>query len=147
MRRNRAVRHEFVDFIPATLLPDVVYVSIAYATAVHACFCGCGTEVVTPLSPSRWKLTFDGETITLDPSIGNWSLLCTSHYWIRKDRVDWAPSWSRTEIAKVRRNDSADIARHLSSREAVGPIGGIRATQRTPVGLRRVWSWIADRLR
>jgi hypothetical protein len=36
-----------------------LYVSLEYATAIHACACGCGNEVVTPLSPNGWKLTFE----------------------------------------------------------------------------------------
>ena len=64
-----------------------IYVSIAYATAVHKCACGCGKEVVTPLSPTDWKLIFDGKTVSLDPSIGNWGFPCRSHYWVRNNRA------------------------------------------------------------
>jgi hypothetical protein len=69
----------------------VVYISIQHAIAVHACACGCGTEVPTPFSPSDWKLTFDGDSVTLAPSIGNWELPCQSHYWIRRNQVRWIP--------------------------------------------------------
>ena len=41
----------------------------------------------------------------LDPSIGNWSFPCQSHYWIRNDRVKWAPKWSREQIERRRRYD------------------------------------------
>jgi hypothetical protein len=63
----------------------VLYVSPGYATVTHLCCCGCGAEVVTPLSPTDWKLTFDGVAISLSPSVGNWSLPCRSHYFI--DRI------------------------------------------------------------
>jgi hypothetical protein len=33
----------------------------------------CGKEVVKPLSPTDWKLIFEGKFISLDLSIGNWS--------------------------------------------------------------------------
>lgn len=69
---------------------DVLYVSMAYATAIHKCACGCGSETVTPLAPDEWSLIYDGETISLTPSIGNHRLECGSHYWVRKNRVDWA---------------------------------------------------------
>ncbi|WP_353963011.1 DUF6527 family protein [Streptomyces sp. NBC_00365] len=35
--------------------------------------CGCGRKVVTPLAPQEWKLTLDGVSVSLHPSIGNWS--------------------------------------------------------------------------
>ena len=76
----------------------VVYVSVTYATAVHKCCSGCGNKVVTPISPTDWTLIFDRDTISLDPSIGNWSLPCKSHYWIRRNRVEWAPQWTRKQI-------------------------------------------------
>jgi Family of unknown function (DUF6527) len=82
--------HKFVKSVPETLEQGVLYVSVEYATAIHKCCCGCGNEVVTPLSPKDWKLTFDGETVSLYPSIGNWNFGCRSHYWITKNRVEWA---------------------------------------------------------
>ena len=65
------MQHKFVEFIPDELENGVLYVSVTYATAIHECCCGCGNEVVTPLAPNDWQLTFDGESITLFPSIGN----------------------------------------------------------------------------
>jgi hypothetical protein len=83
------ITHKFVEYIPAyeELKEDTLYISISYCTAVHKCFCGCGNEVVTPISPNDWKLTFDGKTISLYPSIGNFAFPCQSHYWIEKDTV------------------------------------------------------------
>ena len=86
---SRKLSHKFVEFIPEQLQEGVLYVSTTYATAVHLCFCGCGREVVTPLSPTDWKLIFDGETVSLSPSIGNWSFPCRSHYWIKDNFVQW----------------------------------------------------------
>jgi hypothetical protein len=103
--RLQKVRHRFVEHVPGQLEDGIVYVSIEYGTAVHKCCCGCGEEVVTPLSPVDWKLIFDGETISLFPSVGNWSLACKSHYWIREDRVHWARKWSREEIMAGREAD------------------------------------------
>src|SRR2546426_8011716 len=100
--RRTVVKHEFVELIPEILEEGTLYVSIPYATAVHKCCCGCGREVVTPLSPTDWELRFDGKTVSLDPSIGSWALPCQSHYWIRRDRVIWARRWSKEEIAEVR---------------------------------------------
>lgn len=99
------LRHEFVQAIPDRLEPDVVYVSIPYATVAHLCPCGCGQEISLPLSPVDWKLVFDGETVTLVPSIGNWSLPCRSHYWIRRGRVVWAKPWTDERIEQARKAD------------------------------------------
>jgi hypothetical protein len=105
MMRHKVLAHEFVEFIPDELKEGTIYVCVGLATVVHKCCCGCGNEVVTPLSPTDWKLTFDGETITLHPSIGNWSFKCQSHYWIRNNRVWWAPRWSQEEMDAGRIRD------------------------------------------
>lgn len=97
--------HEFVEYIPEFLEEGRVYVSIPFATSVHQCFCGCGHEVVTPLSPTDWRMTFDGKTISLYPSIGSWGLPCRSHYWIRHDRVEWASAWAWGKIETQRERE------------------------------------------
>jgi hypothetical protein len=101
----KTLRHEFVEFIPDTIEEGKIYVSIEYATAVHKCACGCDKEVVTPLSPTDWKLIFDGKTVSLDPSIGNWGFMCRSHYWVRNDRAVWAEDWSQARIDAKRAHD------------------------------------------
>lgn len=50
-------------------------------------------------------MTFDGETITLYPSIGNWSFPCQSHYWITNNKVRWAPKWTKEEIEEGRNEE------------------------------------------
>jgi Family of unknown function (DUF6527) len=112
MKRDFDIAHEFVELVPRDLKERTLYVSIEFATATHKCFCGCGSEVVTPISPVGWQVTFDGETVSLSPSVGSWSLECQSHYWIRRDRVEWAEAMSPEEIAEVRERDDADRLRH-----------------------------------
>ncbi|MDB6026069.1 MAG: hypothetical protein JWM68_2292 [Verrucomicrobiales bacterium] len=91
--------HKFVEFMPEKLEPGVIYVSLRFALVSHQCACGCGEEVVTPLSPKDWQLIFNGETISLYPSIGNWKFQCGSHYWIDQNRAVWASKWkSSNEI-------------------------------------------------
>ena len=96
------LRHEFVDYIPEQLDDGVLYVSYRFGTVVHRCACGCGEEVVTPLGPAEWSLTYDGRTISLAPSIGNWSFGCRSHYWIDEGSVRWARGFSDDEVSLVR---------------------------------------------
>lgn len=85
------LRHLFVENIPEVLEQGVLYVSIPYRTIVHRCACGCGEEVVTPIGPAAWKMTYDGGGVTIAPSIGNRSLPCRSHYWIERSQILWAP--------------------------------------------------------
>jgi hypothetical protein len=105
MTRELVLKHEFVEFIPEELEQGTIYVSIRFATASHLCCCGCENKVVTPIRPTDWKLIFDGRTVSLDPSIGNWSFACQSHYYIRKNGVKWAPKWSREQIERGRLHD------------------------------------------
>lgn len=103
--RQRKLAHEFVELVPNHLREGVLYVSLNYNTALHKCCCGCGNEVVTPLSPVDWSLGYDGESVTLRPSIGNYSFACRSHYWITNNRVDWVPVPSLQRIAEDRAAD------------------------------------------
>ncbi|MEV6886172.1 DUF6527 family protein [Streptomyces sp. NPDC051135] len=89
----------------------VLYVSIPYRTCGHLCCCGCGHEVVTPLSPAQWSITYDGENVSLTPSIGSWALPCRSHYWIPSGRVRWSRRYSAAEIAQNRDRDRRLLAR------------------------------------
>ena len=98
MKPEIVLKPEFVEFIPEQLEDRTLYVAAKYRTVVHLCCCGCGRKVVTPLSPASWKLTFDGVSITLHPSVGNWNLPCKSHYWIDRNRVMWAGQWSQERI-------------------------------------------------
>jgi hypothetical protein len=133
MTRLTKIQPEFVTFAPQELEPGVVYVSMEYATVLHLCCCGCGNQVVTPLAPARWHLAFDGDSISLKPSIGNWSFPCQSHYWIRQNKVLWDRRFSDTEIASVRARDQHAL--HQSAAPEIDSVD--EATQ-----LRR-WSWIA----
>ncbi len=112
MKRRQELRHEFVEFVPADLQEGVLYVSIPYATASHNCCCGCGQRVVTPITPTDWSLIFDGESVSLDPSIGNWSFACQSHYWIRNGKIHWATKWSKERVELGRSWDEERKERH-----------------------------------
>lgn len=110
----KTITHKFVEFIPDKLEENTLYVTIEYGTAVHRCFCGCGIKVVTPLSPTDWKLIFDGESVSLYPSIGNWSLPCKSHYWIENDRIIWSEKWTNEEIKANRKKDKKQKRKHYA---------------------------------
>lgn len=94
----------FVTLFPEELEAGQLYVSDRFSIASHLCACGCGREVVTPLSPSQWVLTFDG-SVSMMPSIGNWLLPCQSHYVIDRGAIRWARSLTTDEIRLNRESD------------------------------------------
>ena len=105
MNANSTIIHRFVDHFPDVLEQGVLYVSVEFCSITHLCLCGCGMEVITPLNPNDWRMIFDGETNSLEPSIGNWSLPCQSHYFIRRSRIQWAGPWTNEQIRRGREND------------------------------------------
>ena len=142
------LRHEFVDHIPEQLDDGVLYVSIRFGTIVHLCACGCGEEVVTPLGPVEWRLTYDGRTVSLVPSIGNWSFPCKSHYWIDEGVVRWARGFSEAEVALVRQKartrrdgyyetERAEVIEKVPGRDAQR--GSRRSIWEKIRSLRRAW--------
>lgn len=119
MKDDLVLTHEFVEYIPNDLKDGTIYVSIDYATASHKCCCGCGREVVTPLSPTDWTLMFNGESISLDPSIGNWSFPCRSHYWIKYNKVKWSHRWSQEKIDAGRAYDSSAKQQYFEDKKTI----------------------------
>ena len=105
MTRQASLGQAYVEYIPEKLEPGVLYISRKYRTASHLCCCGCGLKVVTPLNPAKWQLTDHGQTVSLYPSIGNWSFPCRSHYWIRSNRIRWSYDMSAEKINEGREYD------------------------------------------
>jgi Family of unknown function (DUF6527) len=116
MKRQTALAHEFVEFMPDQLKDGILYVSMPFATVAHKCCCGCGHEVVTPLSPTDWKLIFDGQSVSLDPSIGNWSFPCKSHYWVRNGKIRWSTKWTQEEVDAGKAADRMAKQRYFGGR-------------------------------
>jgi hypothetical protein len=106
LSRITELTHEFVESLPEKLEEGKIYVSIKFRTAGHRCCCGCGKEIITPIRPTKWTLIFNGETVSLKPSIGNWQLKCKSHYWITENKVHWDTQWSHQEIIESRTADA-----------------------------------------
>lgn len=135
------LRHEFVDYIPNQLDDSVLYVSVRFGTVVHRCACGCGEEVVTPLGPAEWKLTYDGRAVSLAPSIGNWSFPCRSHYWIEEGNVRWARGFSEAEVVLVRQEAKKRRAGYYQ-RERAELIGGVSGKDVQRGSARSIWQII-----
>jgi uncharacterized protein DUF6527 len=122
MIRTKQLRHRFVETMPDSIEPGVLYVSMEYATATHRCCCGCGEEVVTPFSPAQWQMSFNGDAVSLHPSVGNWNLRCRSHYVVREGRVVEAPQWTKEEIEAGRHRDKEARAKYLGGGAATATV-------------------------
>lgn len=124
-----------MDAIPERLEERVLYVCERYRTVVHKCCCGCGEEVVTPLTPADWSIRKNGNLVSLTPSIGNWSFACKSHYWISNNQVVWVGSLSQRQIARIRSRDKADKEAYITA------INRKKETQAKPASVvARLWS-------
>lgn len=113
--KNASIKPVFVDIIPDRLEEGILYICERYNTAIHKCCCGCGEEVVTPLTPADWSVRKSGETVSLMPSIGNWSFVCKSHYYIHQNQVIWAAEFSKKQIERVRKRDKADKKAYIKT--------------------------------
>ena len=144
----KSLRHNFVKFIPESLDEGMLYISIEYCTTAHNCVCGCGNKVVTPITPTDWELTFDGETVSLSPSIGNWSFDCQSHYWVKRGKIQWDGKWSKDEIDAGRRKDQIRKRIHFSDVDELAKVSlknEITKVKQEPV--RGFWQKLRQRLR
>ena len=100
MKLNK-VKVEFVDKIPSKLAFGILYVCINCNVIVHKCACGCGEKTVTPIDKKYgWIMKYDGQTITLRPSIGNFNMRCKSHYYITDNRIEWLEEYKLEESKK-----------------------------------------------
>ena len=142
MRRIDIIDPAFVEEIPQDLKLGKLYVSIPYGTATHSCCCGCGAEVVTPIHPTGWTLIYDGDTVSLDPSVGSWDLPCRSHYVIRKNRIHWAVTWSKAEIEAGRARDARVVDEYFSQDDGTG---NNVAAEVSPSRLERLWRRLRPR--
>jgi hypothetical protein len=146
MRKGNAFKHQFVEFIPDTLEDGVIYISLIYGTVIHLCACGCKNEVITPLSPAQWKLTYDGESISLCPSIGNFNFTCQSHYWIKHDKAVWAENLSTKEIEAGRARDRSKLDNYIKQKNH--SFDENPTTQAKKQGwIRRLWLRICQKLK
>ncbi len=112
------LKPSFVEFIPDSLEDGVLYISERFRTCSHNCCCGCGEEVVLPLSSAEWQLSRDGDAVSIWPSVGNWNYACQSHYVIRWNRVLWAGSMTAHQIKRVKQRDEAALRAQVRSDNA-----------------------------
>ena len=134
--------------VPRDLDPGVLYISTEYETAVHRCCCGCGQEVVTPLTPTDWRLSRHGDTVSLWPSVGNWNLPCRSHYVIRRNRVIESAPWTPNMIdSEIRRDKAAKASYYAQQAEGDASEDAKSNTHDNPQVPAEAKGWMARLLR
>lgn len=95
-----------------------LYISSKYSIAGHICPCGCGREVVTKLSPARWRITFDGE-VSLWPSVAAAGMPCNSHYFITRGEVDWRRDLTAAQAVRAREADRRAMDKHRATQDGL----------------------------
>ncbi|WP_418225310.1 DUF6527 family protein [Burkholderia pseudomallei] len=97
-------------------------------------------------------MTYDGESISLTPSVGNWYSGCRSHDIVRQGRVIEAESWSQAQIEAEHRRDVAAKASFYSDKVAVddaqastpgNPAVSVAERERPSQGAGGFWSAVA----
>jgi hypothetical protein len=127
--RQTYLRPSFVQCIPDRLEDGVLYISERFRTCSHNCCCGCGEEVVLPLSPAEWQLSREGEAVSLWPSVGNWDYACKSHYVIRRNQVRWAGAMTALQIKRVKQRDEVALRSQVASTNAFRDREGLAAVE------------------
>lgn len=97
-----AIKLKKVHYMPKQLESGILYVSYEFGTAAHLCACGCGSKIRTPLGPTEWSVKETDNGPSVWPSIGNWQLACKSHYVIKNGTIEWANTWTESQIQSGR---------------------------------------------
>lgn len=131
MTRLMRITPRYVETVPKVLETGILYISETYGTASHNCACGCGLRVVTPLTPTGWRVIreMDG-SVSVFPSIGNSDYPCESHYWVRQNNIVWAPKLSRAQI---------EAGREFDREQRVAYFGANTASKRSRLGTIVAW--------
>lgn len=115
--KTKRWRPVWVGDMPDVFTSGEIYISPTHRLTEHLCACGCGAEVSLPLDPSDWSISFDGETLSLYPSVGNERLPCKSHYVIRRSRTIWCREVSMLDATMKRENDRAEKLDHIARKQ------------------------------
>lgn len=139
-------RPAFVSDIPDDLDEGVLYLALDYDAMVHLCACGCGSEISTPISPTDWKIAWDGVGMTVRPSVGNGSLKCRSHYVIDAGKVRWYPRMTDLDVAEERaRTARAKGTQPATTAAPIPPTSVSAPAPRTTPWFLRAWRAIRGR--
>jgi hypothetical protein len=90
-------------------------------------------------------MKFDGETVSISPSIGNWSFACQSHYILANGRVHLAEKWSRERIELGRALDRERKDLQFKGEAAAPALKRTSGPAARPGLLTRFISWLAGK--
>lgn len=136
-----------VESFPRPMDAGILYYSQRFNVVGHACACGCGREVITPLSPVQWALRPGRLGPTLRPSIGNWQFPCRSHYWITNGAVEWSYQMSEAKIREGREFNARLRERYFEEQNAAAPPAPQLPAPANPEGphlMARLIRWLRD---
>lgn len=92
-RIKRVVQVESMSQVPKRVKSNLYIVGGAKPKwAILACPCKCGDRIDVNLMTSRqpcWQLSKSGEAVSLHPSLWMPNEKCGSHFWLRRNRIDW----------------------------------------------------------
>ena len=108
--------YEQVNAAPKAMKPGVVYHDTDFEFAEMLCPCGCGHRI-TLLVPEGHRISVDGITPSISPSIAVCDAPCGSHFFIQNGEVDWLAGFSPSHSAWVmKRQMTRHVINDLSSR-------------------------------
>ena len=82
---------KFFDHIPNGKVKEgELWISMKYGIVSLSCPCGCGNATDLPIAPNKWSITFDGDKVSISPSILASYFKCKSHYHITNNQIVWA---------------------------------------------------------
>jgi hypothetical protein len=94
-RIDRVVQVASMSEVPKKLKGDLYIVGGSKPKwAILACPCRCGDRIDVNLMTSRqpsWQLSKNGNEVSLHPSLWMPKEKCGSHFWLRRNRIDWVP--------------------------------------------------------
>lgn len=114
MPKQYTIIPSFVTEIPAfdKMEAGILYIDCNHRVLSHLCPCGCGEEIILPLSKDfGWIMVFSGDSVSLTPSVGNGQLLCKSHYFIKENRIIWCKKIEATTNSSQSHKQQETISR------------------------------------
>ena len=84
----------------------------------------------------------------MDPSIGNWSFPCGSHYWLKNNKVQWSHQWSKAQIESGQEFDMLKKQQYLEVKnsEVIEEIAHKRDLEKEKASSKSFWQKLLDKI-
>ena len=124
-RHPVTLRPIFVEVLPEfeAIKDGEIWISPKHRTVNLRCPCGCGELTVLSLHPSRWRICFDGKSVSLDGPTGGsvWAYSgCGSHYAIQNNAVIWL---GMIDPGRHSEYEGVELARMLAPKLSLKTLG------------------------